>query len=73
MDTQPAATTKEVGAGVLTEKEMREVPEKESNGGARTDKLAGCRVLVVRRKYLGVRPTTLADRVRTFGLKKPKK
>jgi len=72
MDAQPAATTQEVDGGVLTEKEMREFQKKnlmavlvQTNwrvsgpGGAA--------------EILGVRPTTLADRVRTFGLKKPKK
>jgi PAS domain S-box-containing protein len=72
VDTQPAATAKEVGAGVLTEKEMREFQKKNlmavlEQTNWRVSGPGGAA------EILGVRPTTLADRVRTFGLKKPEK
>ena len=68
---QPTEISQEAESGVLTEKEMREHQRKNliaalEQTNWRVSGPGGAA------EMLGVRPTTLADRIRTFGIKKPK-
>ena len=65
-------TAPETTDGILTEKQMREYQRKNLVAALEQTnwRISGSSGAA---ELLGVRPTTLADRVRTFGIKKPKK
>ena len=70
-DSRPTEVTHEAGSGVLTEKEMREYQRKNLIAAL---ELTNWRVSGPggAAELLGVRPTTLTDRIRTFGIRKPR-
>lgn len=71
LGSRPTEITQEAESGVLTEKEMREHQRKNLIAALEQTnwRVSGAGGAA---EMLGVRPTTLADRIRTFGIKKPK-